>query len=76
MGAVFRVPIETAPDARRRASAASPWWRTPVTPLWDVDLPGPPLLLVGAERLGLPEELVASGRRTSPASRRPPARSR
>jgi TrmH family RNA methyltransferase len=29
-------------------------------PLWDLDLTGPVMLLVGAERLGLPEELVES----------------
>jgi RNA methyltransferase, TrmH family len=58
MGAVFRVPIEQVdepPVAGRRIALAPDAGRD----LWQVDLTGSVLLLVGAERLGLPEELVA-----------------
>jgi RNA methyltransferase, TrmH family len=57
MGAVFRVPIETgadlpARDPRIALVAGSP------TPLWEADLTGPATLVVGAERHGLPDEIV------------------
>ncbi len=57
MGAVFRVPIEVGAelptaDLRVALVADAP------TPLWDVDLSGPAVLVVGAERNGLPEDLV------------------
>jgi TrmH family RNA methyltransferase len=58
MGAVFRVPIEQVdePPAFGRRVALAP---DAGLPLWEVDLAGPVLLLVGAERLGLPEQLIA-----------------
>jgi TrmH family RNA methyltransferase len=59
MGAVFRVPIEQAekPSADLQRVALMP---TAERPLWDIDLRRPTLFVVGAERHGLPEELVAS----------------
>jgi TrmH family RNA methyltransferase len=59
MGAVFRVPIDLAeePPAGVRRIALVP---DAATAIWDVDLTGPAVLLVGAERLGLPAELVES----------------
>jgi TrmH family RNA methyltransferase len=59
MGAVFRVPIEQAeePAADLQRVALMP---TAERPLWDIDLRRPTLFVVGAERYGLPEELVAS----------------
>jgi TrmH family RNA methyltransferase len=59
MGAVFRVPIETAdePPAGAARVALVP---DAAVELWDVDLTGPTVLLVGAERLGLPADLVES----------------
>lgn len=57
MGAVFRVPIEQAehpPAAGRRVALTPEAGRS----LWEVDLTGPVVLLVGAERHGLPEEIV------------------
>ena len=59
MGAVFRVPIETGaalPDGGLRVAlvAGAP------TPLWEVDLTGPVVLAVGAERHGLPAEVVSA----------------
>ena len=60
MGAVFRVPIEQSadgpPDGLPRIALAA----GDGVPLWELDLTGPALLLVGAERLGLPPELVES----------------
>jgi RNA methyltransferase, TrmH family len=57
MGAVFRVPIETGAelptgDTRVALVAGGP------TPLWEADLTGPVTLVVGAERHGLPDEIV------------------
>ncbi len=60
MGAVFRVPIETAPDGPPDGLPRVALVADAGAPLWDVDLTGPVMLLVGAERLGLPEELVES----------------
>jgi RNA methyltransferase, TrmH family len=59
MGAVFRVPIEQAekPSGELQRVALVP---TADRPLWDVDLRRPTVFVVGAERLGLPEELVGS----------------
>jgi RNA methyltransferase, TrmH family len=57
MGAVFRVPIETGaelPAAGLRVALVA----GAETPLWDVDLTGPATLAVGAERYGLPAEVV------------------
>jgi RNA methyltransferase, TrmH family len=60
MGAVFRVPIEHSseapPDGMPRIALAAGGG----VPLWELDLAGPVLFLVGAERLGLPDELVES----------------
>lgn len=57
MGAVFRVPIATGADlpgdGLRVALAAGAG-----TPLWEVDLRGPAVIAVGAERHGLPAEVV------------------
>jgi TrmH family RNA methyltransferase len=57
MGAIFRVPIEIGaglPEDGVRVGlvAGAP------TPLWEVDLTGPVTLVVGAERRGLPPEVV------------------
>lgn len=60
MGAVFRVPIETARDVPPEGLPRVALVADAGAPLWDVDLTGPVMLLVGAERLGLPEELVES----------------
>jgi TrmH family RNA methyltransferase len=59
MGAIFRVPIESPAepaDGIRRIALAAAGGR----PVWEIDLRGPLVFLVGAERLGLPEELIAS----------------
>jgi RNA methyltransferase, TrmH family len=57
MGAVFRVPIQTGAelpaDGLRVALVAGA-----AMPLWEVDLTGPTVLAVGAERHGLPAEVV------------------
>jgi TrmH family RNA methyltransferase len=57
MGAVFRVPIQTGAelpqDGLRVALVADA-----ETPVWDVDLTGPTVLAVGAERYGLPAEVL------------------
>jgi TrmH family RNA methyltransferase len=57
MGAVFRVPIVTGepPEGLPRVALVAEGG----VPIWEVPLSGPCLLLVGAERLGLPEELLA-----------------
>jgi RNA methyltransferase, TrmH family len=59
MGAVFRVPINTGAEVpaegRRIALVAGAR-----EPLWEADLTGPVTLVVGAERHGLPDDLVAS----------------
>ena len=56
MGAVFRVPIESGAElpAGRRIALAAGGGR----PLWDVDLRRPVVFAVGAERMGLPEDIV------------------
>jgi TrmH family RNA methyltransferase len=59
MGAVFRVPIEhgeAPPAGAARRVALAPG---AADPLWSIDLRGPVVLVVGAERLGLPPDLVA-----------------
>ena len=57
MGAIFRVPMEIGAelpgDGLRVGLVAGGG-----TPLWDVDLTGPATLAVGAERHGLPPEVV------------------
>ncbi len=59
MGAVFRVPIATGADlpagATRIALVAGA-----ATPIWELDLTGPATLVVGAERHGLPDEIVGA----------------
>jgi TrmH family RNA methyltransferase len=58
MGAVFRVPVETPaapPEGIRRIALVAAGGR----PLWELDLRDPLVFLVGAERLGLPDELAA-----------------
>ena len=57
MGAVFRVPIEAGADVPEAGSriALVPDASDPV---WATDLTGPVVLVVGAERHGLPPELV------------------
>jgi RNA methyltransferase, TrmH family len=57
MGAVFRVPIEPAaelPAVGRRVALVAVGGR----PLWEEDLTGPVTFAVGAERHGLPEDVV------------------
>ena len=57
MGAIFRVPMEMGADlpgdGLRVGLVAGA-----ETPLWEVDLTGPATLAVGAERHGLPAEVV------------------
>ena len=57
MGAVFRVPIEAGaelPEEGRRIALVM----GAETPLWAADLTGPAVFVVGAERHGLPDEIV------------------
>jgi len=57
MGAVFRVPIKAGadlPDDGPRIALVP----DAETPLWAADLKGPAVLVVGAERHGLPPEVV------------------
>lgn len=58
MGAVFRVPIEQSPEAPPEGITRVALAAGGGVPLWELDLAGPVLFLVGAERLGLPAELV------------------
>jgi TrmH family RNA methyltransferase len=59
MGAVFRVPIEhgelpeVGPARVALVAGAEP-------PLWQIDLRPATVFVVGAERLGLPDEIVAA----------------
>ena len=57
MGAVFRVPIEAGADLPEDGPriALVP---DAETPLWAADLKGPAVLVVGAERHGLPPDVV------------------
>jgi RNA methyltransferase, TrmH family len=58
MGAVFRVPIEIGaelPSGRLIGLVAGAG-----KPLWEVDLRAPAVFAVGAERTGLPEEIVSA----------------
>jgi len=57
MGAVFRVPIDAGADLPEEGTriALVPGGETP---LWSLDLTRPVVLVVGAERYGLPPELV------------------
>jgi RNA methyltransferase, TrmH family len=59
MGAVFRVPIETGAEVPRDGTRVA-LVAGAKTPLWDVDLTAPTTLVVGAERHGLPQEIVAA----------------
>jgi tRNA G18 (ribose-2'-O)-methylase SpoU len=57
MGAVFRVPIEAGaevPEEGRRIALVP----GAETPIWAADLTKPAVLVVGAERYGLPPEIV------------------
>jgi RNA methyltransferase, TrmH family len=57
MGAVFQVPIEHAempPEGIRRVALVASGER----PIWQLDLSGPTVFVVGAERHGLPPELI------------------
>jgi len=59
MGAVFRVPIEHAempPEGIRRVALVPAAER----PIWQLDLTQPTVFVVGAERYGLPAEVVAA----------------
>ena len=58
MGAVFRVPIESGeapPQHMRQIGLVA----SGGDPVWEIDLAEPVVFLVGAERHGLPPELVA-----------------
>jgi TrmH family RNA methyltransferase len=58
MGAVFRVPIEHAPlppEGVRRVALVP----TAERAIWELDLRQPTVFVVGAERHGLPDEVVA-----------------
>jgi tRNA G18 (ribose-2'-O)-methylase SpoU len=57
MGAVFRVPIEAGADVPDVGSRIALVPDAPA-PIWATDLTGPVVLVVGAERHGLPAELV------------------
>ena len=59
MGAVFRVPIEFGAEPPRglRRVALEP---RAERPLWELDLAEPTVFLVGAERHGLPGEILAA----------------
>ena len=59
MGAVFRVPIEAGaepPEAGRRIALVPDG----APPLWELDLTRSAVFVVGAERYGLPAEIVES----------------
>jgi TrmH family RNA methyltransferase len=55
-GAIFRVPVHGFETAGRRVALVAHGG----TPLADVDLAGPVTLVLGAEREGLPEDVVAA----------------
>jgi TrmH family RNA methyltransferase len=55
-GAIFRVPLVGWEEARGRRVALVAHGGTPLA---EVDLSGPVTFLLGAERAGLPEEIVA-----------------
>jgi len=57
MGAVFRVPIETGAEVPQ-GGARIALVAGAETPLWQTDLTGPTTLVVGAERHGLPPQVV------------------
>jgi RNA methyltransferase, TrmH family len=58
MGAVFRVPLGRFDDAPGRRVALVPRGGKP---LEEVDLSGPTTFVLGAEREGLPEDVIARG---------------
>jgi TrmH family RNA methyltransferase len=58
MGAVFRVPVALAadlPEGVERVALVAAGGE----PLWGADLRGPLALVIGAERLGLPDDVIA-----------------
>ena len=57
MGSIFRVPTCSFDDAPGRRVALVPQG---AGPLADVDLDGPTLFVLGGERDGLPEDVVAA----------------
>jgi len=57
MGAVFRVPIETGAELPRDGTRVA-LVAGAEKPLWEVDLTAPTTLVVGAERHGLPPDVV------------------
>ena len=57
MGAIFRVPTCSFDEAPGRRIALVP---RDATPLAELDLAGPTVFLLGAEREGLPHEIVAT----------------
>ncbi len=64
MGAVFRVPIEHAPlppEGVRRVALVPTADRS----IWELDLRQPTVFVVGAERHGLPDEVVATCEETA-----------
>ena len=58
MGAVFRVPVETTEELPAGAARIA-LVNGAEAPLWSADLTGPVVLVVGAERHGLPPEVRA-----------------
>jgi tRNA G18 (ribose-2'-O)-methylase SpoU len=58
MGAVFRVPIEAGADLPEHAGERIALVPGAAAPIWAADLTGPVVLVVGAERHGLPPEIV------------------
>jgi TrmH family RNA methyltransferase len=57
MGAVFRVPIEHAAEPPQGAALVG-LVPAGAAPIWELDLTAATVFLVGAERLGLPAELI------------------
>ena len=58
MGAVFRVPIEAGAELPEEGGTRIALVADAGAPLWALDLTGPVVLVVGAERYGLPAEIV------------------
>jgi TrmH family RNA methyltransferase len=57
MGAVFRVPVEAGAELPRDGQCVA-LDAGAGTPIWEADLSGPVVLVVGAERHGLPAEVL------------------
>ena len=74
MGAVFRVPIEAGAELPEGGSriALVP---DAADPVWATDLTGPVVLVVGAERHGLPSEVLERCDATCAIPRAPDAES-